>query len=159
MAPVADAVEPLVFIHSVRDSAIRARELLGEHRRLRDAVPPEGAFAVWARGDTCAEALRLAQQMPERLQALVLESPTEVPEATAMRELNVPTLVACGSDAPADVGRVLRERMPKCHFVLVYAAHDDVATQRPEAFVSLVEDFLTRRERFIVNNRSGLLHP
>lgn len=159
MAPVAEAAEPLVCLRGVAPSPHAARELLREHHPLRDAAPEQGSFSLWARGEACQEALELAAASAERVTALVLESPSKVPEATAMRELNVPTLVACGSDAPAEVGRVLRERMPNCHLVLVYAAGLDVASERPQAFASLVEDFLERRERFIVNNRGGLLHP
>jgi hypothetical protein len=34
-----------------------------------------------------------------------------------------------------------------------------VAGARPKAFAALVSDFLERRERFIVSQRSGLLYP
>jgi pimeloyl-ACP methyl ester carboxylesterase len=159
MAPVAEAAETLVCLGGVASSPPAARELLGAHYRLRDAAPEQGSFSLWARGGACTEALRQAAALRERLSALVLESPGEVPEAAPLAQLTVPTLVVCGSDASADTARVLRERLPNCHFVLVYAAGDDVATHRPQAFASLVEDFLERRERFIVNNRSGLLHP
>jgi pimeloyl-ACP methyl ester carboxylesterase len=49
--------------------------------------------------------------------------------------------------------------MPNCHYVLVYDAGHEVAADRPDAFVSLVSDFLERREAFIVNEKSSLLHP
>jgi pimeloyl-ACP methyl ester carboxylesterase len=80
----------------------------------------------------------------------------------ALGQLNVPTLVVCGTqDAliPAAMGRVYREQMPNCNYVLVYDAGHEIGADRPEAFASLVSDFLDRREAFIVNARSSLLHP
>jgi len=154
--------EPLVVMQPPGSTAGQAQALLATTRTLEMAVPEDGAFSVWARGESCAEAVWLARELPERVTALVLEAPTSAPEAADLAELTVPTLVACGTDAAngtADAGRTYREHMPSCHFVLVYATGDDIANQRPGAFVSLVEDFLERRERFIVNQRSGLLHP
>jgi hypothetical protein len=49
--------------------------------------------------------------------------------------------------------------MPNCHYVLVYDAGHEVGADRPEAFASLVSDFLVRREAFIVNQRSSLINP
>ncbi len=79
-----------------------------------------------------------------------------------MAELDVPTLVVFGTRdqlISPDLGRVYREKMPKCHFVLLYDAGHEAAADRPEAFTSLVSDFIERREAFIVTQRSSLLHP
>jgi pimeloyl-ACP methyl ester carboxylesterase len=76
--------------------------------------------------------------------------------------LRVPTLVVFGTQdgvVPAAMGRVYREKMPNCQYVLVYDAGHEVAAERPEAFVSLVSDFVERREAFIVNSKSSLLNP
>jgi pimeloyl-ACP methyl ester carboxylesterase len=76
--------------------------------------------------------------------------------------LNVPTLVVFGTqDAMISpvMGRIYRERMPNCNFVLVYDAGHEVGADRPEAFASLVSDFLERREAFIVTQTSSLLNP
>lgn len=80
----------------------------------------------------------------------------------ALRQINVPTLVVFGTAdgvISSTFGRVYRELMPNCHFVLVYDAGHEVAAERPEAFSSLVVDFLQRREAFIVNQRSSLINP
>ena len=146
MAPRGD---PLVLLPA--GSAARAGDLLA----AQSAVPEQGQFSLWARGDTCADALELAGRSPERVRALVLESPT----SELAVQVDVPTLVVCGSDADARVARTYRQQLAKCHLVLVYATSDDVANQRPEAFATLVGEFLERGERFIVNQRSGLLHP
>jgi pimeloyl-ACP methyl ester carboxylesterase len=91
-----------------------------------------------------------------------LPRPSRAETEARLSELRVPTLVVFGTlDAvvPAAMGRVYREKMPNCHYVLVYDAGHEVGADRPEAFVSLVSDFLERREAFIVNATSSLLNP
>ena len=76
--------------------------------------------------------------------------------------LHVPTLVVFGTRdrlTPPELGRIYREKMPNCQFVLLYDAAHEASSDRPEAFSSLVSDFLARREAFIVNQTSSLLHP
>jgi pimeloyl-ACP methyl ester carboxylesterase len=60
---------------------------------------------------------------------------------------------------PPETGRVYRAQMPNCNYVLVYDAGHDVGADRPEAFSSLVGDFLERHEAFIVSQKSSLLNP
>jgi pimeloyl-ACP methyl ester carboxylesterase len=93
----------------------------------------------------------------ERLQA----RPAEDVERR-MAELDVPTLVVFGTRdrlTPPELGRIYRERLPRCQLVLLYDVGHEAAAERPEAFVSLVTDFLQRREAFIVTERSSRLHP
>jgi pimeloyl-ACP methyl ester carboxylesterase len=76
--------------------------------------------------------------------------------------LDVPTLVVFGTRdrlIPPELGRLYRENMPRCQFVLLYDAGHDTAGERPEAFADLVSDFIQRREAFIVNQRDSMLHP
>lgn len=76
--------------------------------------------------------------------------------------LEVPTLVVFGTRdrlIPPELGRVYREKMPHCNFVLLYDAGHETAAERPEAFADLVSDFLQRREAFIVTQRNSILHP
>jgi pimeloyl-ACP methyl ester carboxylesterase len=120
-----------------------------------DVLPADGAFNLLASGGRCQEAQSLASTMPDRVRALVLVSPSCQPDSA----VTVPTLVIAGTDEPCSVGPAFRAQLPNCHYVLVYAAGNDVAGDRPAAFGALVEDFLDRRERFIVSERSGLLHP
>lgn len=96
--------------------------------------------------------------------ALLARLPNPGREETeqALAELNVPTLVVFGTrDAmiPPAMGRVYREKIPNCHYVLVYDAGHEVGADRPEAFSNLVADFLVRREAFIVSQRSSLINP
>jgi pimeloyl-ACP methyl ester carboxylesterase len=79
-----------------------------------------------------------------------------------MAELDVPTLVVFGTRdrlTPPELGRIYRERLPRCQLVLLYDAGHEAATERPEAFANLVADFLQRHEAFIVTKRNSRLHP
>jgi pimeloyl-ACP methyl ester carboxylesterase len=91
-----------------------------------------------------------------------LGNPSREDTEQAMTTLGVPTLVVFGTrDAliPPEMGRVYREKMPNCNYVLVYDAGHEIGADRPEAFASLVSDFLARREAFIVNQKSSLINP
>lgn len=134
-------------------------------------------------------ALWLASAHADRLVSLVLASPAAIrdvdapppPEArpgslvarltglprdpeleTRLRELEIPTLVVMGTEDQhlrPELGRHYVELMPKAHLVYVYGAGHLVDADRPEAFATLVADFLERREEFLVTNRSGVLFP
>jgi pimeloyl-ACP methyl ester carboxylesterase len=76
--------------------------------------------------------------------------------------LDVPTLVVFGTRdrlTPPELGRIYRDKMPRCHFVLLFDAGHEAAIERPEALASLVKDFLQRREAFIVTDTSSRLYP
>ena len=90
--------------------------------------------------------------------------PANIDEPTEARlgEVAIPTLVVFGTrDAqiPSAMGRVYRERMPRCQYVLVYDAGHEVSVDRPEAFSTLVADFLRRHEVSMVSQRSSQLLP
>jgi len=79
-----------------------------------------------------------------------------------LRTLNVPTLVLFGTEdrmIPPEMGRIYREIMPNCHLVLVYDAGHAIDSDRPEAFASVVSDFLERHEQFVVTRTSSLINP
>jgi len=79
-----------------------------------------------------------------------------------MGDMKVPTLVLFGTDdvmIPAEMGRAYREKLPNCHYMLVYDAGHGLDADRPEAFASLVGDFLERREAFLVNRTDALINP
>jgi len=77
-------------------------------------------------------------------------------------DLHVPVLVLFGTMdrmIPSDMGRLYCEKLPNCNLVLVYDAGHAVDADRPEAFVSVVNDFLQHREGFLVNRHSRLINP
>jgi pimeloyl-ACP methyl ester carboxylesterase len=76
--------------------------------------------------------------------------------------LHVPVLVLFGTldrMIPPAMGRLYCEQLPNCHLILVYDAGHAVDADRPEAFVSVVSDFLQHHEGFLVNRQSGLINP
>jgi pimeloyl-ACP methyl ester carboxylesterase len=60
---------------------------------------------------------------------------------------------------PPTVRRTYRERMPNCHYMLVYDAGHAVADERPEALTNTIIDFLDLREAFIVSRRDSRINP
>ena len=76
--------------------------------------------------------------------------------------LHVPVLVLFGTMdrmLPSEMGRLYCEKLPNCHLILMYDAGHEVDADRPEAFVSVVSDFLQHHEAFLVNRQSGLINP
>jgi hypothetical protein len=57
------------------------------------------------------------------------------------------------------MGRVYRERMPRCQYVLVYDAGHEVSVDRSEAFSARVADVVRRHAVSMVNQRSSRLLP
>ena len=165
---VQEVIAFVVLVHVSNGSTPeRAYALLGERHRVVTLEEPSAAdlqalgaeqVSLWG-GDA---ALRLALEVPESIATLVLESPAAPSDLEQLAALNVPTLVVYGTQDTVnkpETGRVYRDKLPNCNYVLVYKAGHDVATDRPEAFASLVGDFLERREAFIVSQRNTLLHP
>ena len=106
---------------------------------------------------TDAEVLAQRRALLARLQRVPRE---DVERAIA--ELEVPTLVVFGTRdrlTPPELGRIYREKRPRCQFLWLCAAGHAGGAPRPEALASLVQDFVTRREAFIVTEKSSLLHP
>lgn len=77
-------------------------------------------------------------------------------------ECHVPTLVLFGIKdglIPPEMGRIYRERMPICHYVLVYEAAHGIQVERPEAFAEVVADFTLHQETFVINRETSVLLP
>jgi pimeloyl-ACP methyl ester carboxylesterase len=122
------------------------RQLLYAHPERQPEFPPPDP-AVLAK----------QRELLERL-----GQPTVDETEDRLRRVTAPTLAVFGTRdrvVPSEMGRVYRQKMPNCNYVLVYDAGHAIGADRPEAFASLVTDFLERREAFIVTQRSALLHP
>jgi pimeloyl-ACP methyl ester carboxylesterase len=81
---------------------------------------------------------------------------------TAMRRLNIPTLVLFGTldrVIPPEMGRYYKELLPNGHLVLVYDAGHAIGAERPEAFVEVVTDFLDRHDAFLISRTDTVIHP
>jgi pimeloyl-ACP methyl ester carboxylesterase len=79
-----------------------------------------------------------------------------------LAELPTRTLILFGCDDgiinPIN-GRVLRRSLRNSSLQYVYDAAHDVQSDRPEAFVDVVGDFLTRGMKFLINDQDGLINP
>jgi len=60
---------------------------------------------------------------------------------------------------PPAMGRHYKELIPNCHLLFVYDAGHEIGTDRPEAFVDAVDDFLERHEAFVIARTPTLIHP
>jgi pimeloyl-ACP methyl ester carboxylesterase len=138
-------------------------------------IPPEGDFPpistpaelhryVYAHPERHPMAPPLDPSLRDQRRALLarLEPFSGDDVQRSLAELDVSTLVIFGTRdrlTPPELGRVYRQHMPRCQLILMYDVAHAPAAERPEAFASLVSDFLQRREAFIVTERSALLHP
>ena len=68
------------------------------------------------------------------------------------RDLSTPIL-------PPDMARFYRQHYGNAHLMMVYDAAHLVDLDRPEAVTEVVSDFLARKERFLVSEKSGVIHP
>jgi pimeloyl-ACP methyl ester carboxylesterase len=76
--------------------------------------------------------------------------------------LSVPTLVLFGTQdrlTPPEMARFYRQHYANAHLMLIYDAAHLVDQDRPEAVAEVVGDFLARKERFLVSEQSGVIHP
>jgi pimeloyl-ACP methyl ester carboxylesterase len=128
--------------------------------------PPEEMLSVlYAHPERQTGAVPFPPEVEAKQLALVgrLIGPPRDPELeAAMRTLEVPTLVLFGTEdwlTPPELGRIYRELLPQCHFVIVYDAAHAIYADRPEAFAAIVTDFLERRAEFVMRRESGLLYP
>jgi pimeloyl-ACP methyl ester carboxylesterase len=103
-------------------------------------------------------ALQLAAARPDLVRALVLIAPA-VPDKVP-GEFKTPVMALFGTrDAPAHIGRSMREVMSGCHVMFVYDTDHDMANQRPEAVEAILREFLIAGDRFLVTSKSSKLYP
>ncbi len=133
---------------------------------VRPVTPPESqAQLLYAHPERQPPLPRPAPAVLAKQEALVrrLRGPNRDPELEdKLGSLDVPVLVLFGTrDAmiPPEMGRIYREKLPNCHYILVYDAGHALDADRPEAFVSVVGDFLERHESFVVSQANALINP
>jgi pimeloyl-ACP methyl ester carboxylesterase len=179
-----EAGEGPALVHLGDGSAAPAHDLLGRRFRVIALEAPGAgpasqaaigrtltslgvaSFDLVATSEASAAALRLALHEPERVRALVLESPTAILRDTELEsrlsDVAAPTLVLFGTDDRPDAqqtGRVYAARLPSGHLVFVYGAAHQISRERPEAFAEVVLDFLERHEAFVINRTPTVIHP
>lgn len=91
-----------------------------------------------------------------------LTTPSRDELEARMANFQPPVLVVWGPDdqmIPSEMGRVYVEKLPTAFLVLLYDAGHEADADRPEAFTDLVTEFIQRGAEFVVNRRSGVVHP
>jgi pimeloyl-ACP methyl ester carboxylesterase len=98
----------------------------------------------------------------EALVRRLIGPPRDAALEEKLPSLAVPTLVVFGTEdrlTPPDMARFYRQHYGNAHLMLVYDAAHQVDQDRPEAVAEVVGDFLARKERFLVSEKSGVIHP
>jgi pimeloyl-ACP methyl ester carboxylesterase len=133
--------------------------------RPRIAAPESQAQLMYAHPERQPPRPPLDPAVIAKQDALVsrLRGPNRDPNLESrLGDLNVPVLVLFGTKdrmIPPEMGRIYREQLPNCHYILVYDAGHAIDADRPEALASVVRDFLQRHESFVVNQTSALINP
>lgn len=123
-----------------------ARRLFAHPERVAPLPPPDPAVR--------ARTARLVARLrgPDRDRDL----------EARLSEVAIPTLVLFGTldrVIPPEMGHFYKELMPNAHLVFVYDAGHAISTDRPEAFVEVVADFVERREAFVISRNETVIHP
>jgi pimeloyl-ACP methyl ester carboxylesterase len=101
-----------------------------------------------------------AQQ--ETLVRRLIGPPRDAALEERLRSLSVQTLVVFGTEdrlTPPEMARFYRQHYGNAHLMLIYDAAHLVDLDRPEAVAEVVDDFLVRKDRFLVSEKSGVIHP
>lgn len=142
---------------------VRALVLVGPAAIRLDRPSPD-PFVLYAHPERQPEQPAPTPEVSEKQRALTrrLLGPLRDEDLEArMAELTVPVLVVFGTlDAvmPPELGRNYKELLPNCNLVFLYDAAHEADADRPEAFVSLVNDFLGRHEVFVIKEGSDLIN-
>ena len=133
--------------------------------RPRPASPEERMALLYAHPERQPAAAPPEPAVIAKQEALVrrlMGPPRDAAFERRLAALHVPVLVLFGTldrMIPSEMGRLYCEALPNCNLVLIYDAGHALDADRPEAFVSVADDFLQRREGFLVNRQSRLIHP
>src|SRR5581483_10040731 len=124
-----------------------------ERRKVMHAHPER--FPLRA-GDPAVDAKQ------ETLVRRLIGPPRDAALEAKLSSLSVPTLVVFGTEdrlTPPEMARFYRQHYGNAHLMLIYDAAHLVDVDRPEAVAEVVGDFLARKERFLVSEQSGVIHP
>jgi len=175
LAHSAGSGAPVVWLHA-GEKTPAAASLLAQHFRVlmlttahttsiqenavANAIGPHASEPVGLIADAaCAHAaLRLAAARPDLVRALALIAPA-VPDKLP-GELKTSVMALFGTrDAPAHIGRGMREVISACHVMFVYDTDQDMANQRPEAVAAILREFVQAGDRFLVTSKSSKIYP
>ena len=143
--------------------AVRALVLVGPAAIRPEAGPP-ASIQLYAHPERQAAQPVPAQEVVDKQRGLtrrLIGSPRDEALEARMADLTIPVLVVFGtldSVVPPEMGRYYKEILPNCHLVFLYDAAHEADADRPEAFASLVNDFLERHEAIVIKAESDLIN-
>jgi pimeloyl-ACP methyl ester carboxylesterase len=142
---------------------VRALVLVGP-AAIRPEQRPQQPFVLYAHPERQPEQATWSDEVVAQQRALtqrLLGAPRDPELEARMAELETPVLLVFGTldtVMPPEMGHFYKEILPNCNLVFLYDAAHEADADRPEAFVSLVNDFLDRHEVFVIKEGSDLLH-
>jgi pimeloyl-ACP methyl ester carboxylesterase len=136
------------------------------HQPPRASTPEEFVKRFYAHPErmtpTAPPDPALVQKQMDLVMRLIGRAARDAELERRMPEIETPTLVLIGTRdgvvAP-EFGREYMRLLPNCNFMLVYDAAHEIASDRPEAFVETIWDFLKRGDAFVVGQRSTVIYP
>ncbi|MDF2115788.1 hypothetical protein PY365_09415 [Roseiarcaceae bacterium H3SJ34-1] len=123
-------------------------------------TPATAKFTVLARSSEIGAALTLAAAHTDEIEALVLLAPSKAAveeNADRLAEVKVQILFLAGTldMEGGEAATAFKRKLAASHLVYVYDAGRDMDTERPDAVAKVTQDFLTRRDKFLVSNADG----
>jgi pimeloyl-ACP methyl ester carboxylesterase len=143
--------------------AVRALVLVGP-AAIRPEQQSAGPFVLYAHPERQPEQPSWSEEVIAQQRALTSRlrgSPRDPDLEARMADLSIPVLLLFGTldtVMPPEMGRYYKEILSNCNLVFLYDAAHEADADRPEAFTSLVNDFLGRHEVFVIKEGSDLLH-
>jgi pimeloyl-ACP methyl ester carboxylesterase len=134
------------------------------HVGPRDISPEERVKRLFAHPERVNLPAPASAEVMARQNSLTmrLAAPSRDELEARMANFQPPVLVVWGTDdrmIPSEMGRVYVEKLPSAFLFLLYDAGHEAGADRAEAFADLVTEFIERGAGFVVNRRSGVVHP
>jgi pimeloyl-ACP methyl ester carboxylesterase len=134
------------------------------HVRPQDMSPEERIKRLFAHPERVNLPAPSAPEVMAKQNALTrrLVTPSRDELEACLAGFQPPVLIIWGTDdrmIPSEMGSVYVEKLPTAFLFLMYDAGHEADADRPEAFADLVSEFIERGAEFIVNRRSGVVHP
>lgn len=126
--------------------------------------PEEGAKLLYAHPERQPKAPPPAPELVAKHAALtsrLLGPPRDAPFEQRLAQLPHALLALFGAAdkvTPPEGAHLFREVMANCHINFVYDAAHAIDADRPEAVASVVNDFLARKDQFLVRTASDLIY-
>jgi pimeloyl-ACP methyl ester carboxylesterase len=152
--------DPIDAIVLVSPAAIRIKEGPVPTR----VSPEEGARLLYAHPERQLGTPPAAELVAKNaaLTSRLLGPPRDPPFELCLAQLTQQTLVLFGTEdkvTPPEGAHLFRAAISNCHIMLVYDAAHAIDMDRPEAFASVTHDFLSRKDQFLVRDKSDLIYP